>query len=118
MSVRKRKWTTAKGEEKEAWVVSYRTKDGKNHIETYERKKDADARHAEIKIDLKRGTHVAPSESITVAEAAKLWLQACEGRKLEAATLEQYENHVRLHITPLIGDLKLTELSVAAVRGF
>jgi len=39
MSVRKRKWTTGKGETRESWVVSYRTRDGKQHIETFERKR-------------------------------------------------------------------------------
>src|SRR5262249_49299080 len=75
-------------------------------------------RHAEIKIDLKRGTHVAPSESISVAEACKLWFQACEAHKLEHATLEQYESHVRLHIAPIIGDYRLTDLTPAEVRAF
>ena len=46
MSVRKRKWTTGKGEMRESWVVSYPTRDGKQHIETFERKRRC---HAEIK---------------------------------------------------------------------
>ena len=35
--------------------------------------KEADARHAEVKIDIKKGIHVAASKSITVAEAGKRW---------------------------------------------
>jgi hypothetical protein len=46
MSVRKRKWTTRKGETKEAWVVSYTGQSGSRHLETFDRKKDADAYHA------------------------------------------------------------------------
>jgi hypothetical protein len=42
MSVRKRKWTTRSGETKEAWIVDY-SQDGERHIETFKRKKDADA---------------------------------------------------------------------------
>jgi integrase len=121
MSVRKRKWTNGKGETRESWVVSYSTKEGGKryqHIETFDRKKDADARHAQIKVDLGRGTHVPPSQSITVAEATELWLQACASRELEIATLDQYRGHTRLHIVPLIGEIKLTDLTVAAVRGF
>jgi hypothetical protein len=43
MSVRKRQWTTRKGEQKEAWIVDYAV-NGSRHIETFGRKKDADAR--------------------------------------------------------------------------
>ena len=35
MAVRKRTWTTAKGEQREAWVVDYRDKQGDRHIETF-----------------------------------------------------------------------------------
>ena len=42
MSVRKRKWTTRSGEVKEAWIVDY-AKDGKRHIGTFKKKKEADA---------------------------------------------------------------------------
>ena len=51
-SVRKRTWTTQAGEQREAWIVVY-THNGRRHIETFERKKDADARHAEVKVDMK-----------------------------------------------------------------
>ena len=53
-----------------------------------------------------------------MAEAAELWLQAGYGLKLESQTMQQYENHVRLHIVPLIGTYKLSELDSAAIRGF
>jgi hypothetical protein len=43
MSVRKRQWKTRSGEQREAWVVDYFDADGDRHIETFERKKDADA---------------------------------------------------------------------------
>ena len=45
MSVRKRRWTTSKGETKEAWLVDYFDQQGDRIIEIFERKKDADARH-------------------------------------------------------------------------
>ena len=32
MSVRKRTWTTRKGEMKEAWVVDYADQNGKRHL--------------------------------------------------------------------------------------
>jgi hypothetical protein len=41
MSVRKRTWTTRRGERREAWIVDYVDQDGDRHIETFEREKDA-----------------------------------------------------------------------------
>ena len=43
MSVRKREWTTRKGEAKEAWIVDYTDQEGERHIKTFKRKKEADA---------------------------------------------------------------------------
>ncbi len=80
MSVRKRKWTTRGGEDREAWVVDYQ-QTGERHIETFAKKKDADARHAEVKVDVKSGVHVAPSKSITLKEAGENWI---EGRRARA----------------------------------
>ena len=53
MSVRKRSWTTAMGEIKEAWIVDYTDQDGDRHIETFKRKKEADAFHAQVCVDVR-----------------------------------------------------------------
>jgi hypothetical protein len=39
MSVRKRSWTTRKGENKEAWVVNYTDQQGRRVLRTFARKK-------------------------------------------------------------------------------
>ena len=41
MSVRKRKWTTRTGEEREAWIVDYADQSGERHVKHFARKKDA-----------------------------------------------------------------------------
>jgi len=74
MSVRKRTWKNAAGEPQEAYVVDYVDQLGKRHIETFARKKDADARHAEVKVSVAKGTHTPINKSITVAQAATEWL--------------------------------------------
>jgi integrase len=43
MAAWKRKWTTSKGDEREAWVIEYRDGDSKRHPKTFERKKGAEA---------------------------------------------------------------------------
>jgi integrase len=123
MAVRKREWTTRKGVKKTAYVVDYYDKAGKRHIETFTKKKDADAREDEIGVGLKDGTHVPRSTSITVAEAGKAWIAFCEvkrvnGKPLEPTTLTSYREHVNLHIDPRIGRRKLADLSVPDIDAF
>lgn len=50
MSVRKRKWLTRSEEAREGWIVDYTDQQGERHIETFDKKKDADARHSEVKV--------------------------------------------------------------------
>jgi integrase len=113
MSVRKRDWTTSKGEQREAWIVAYSTR-GERHIKTFARKKDADQFHASVRVDVAKGIHVPASKSVTVSEAAQQWLNSCDS--LERSTVDSYVQHVDLHIVPFIGGLKLSQLTVAAVR--
>jgi integrase len=116
MSVRKRVWTTRKGETKEAWIVDY-TVNGSRHIETFERKKDADAYEAKVTVDVGKGIHIAPSKSVTVAQAGEDWIRACEG-EVERSTIATYRQELRHHIVPFLGNYKLSQLSVPMVRKF
>jgi integrase len=118
MSVRKRKWTTRSGEAKEAWIVDYFDQDGDRHIHTFSRKKDADAHHDIVRTDVRKGTHTAPSKSITVAEAAERWVKRVEAEGRERGTLAQYRQHIALHIVPRIGKLKLADLTPNRIEAF
>jgi integrase len=115
MSVRQRKWTTSKGEAKEAWIVDYTDGQGQRHIATFERKKDAVAYEANVRVDVRRGVHT--SSKVAVAEAGNKWLADAEGR-LERATIEAYRQHLNDHIIPYLGAVKLSQLTVPAVRDF
>jgi integrase len=118
MSVRRRSWRTKHGESREAWLVNYTDQDGARRIETFDRRRDAEARHAEIQINLRTGTHTAVSASPTVGEAAQDWLTAVELRGRERATLKGYREHVELHINPALGSLKLATLTAPRVVAF
>ena len=118
MSVRKRSWTTSKGEAREAWIVDYIDGQGDRHIKTFDRKKEADAFEASATVDIAAGTHTAPSKSKTVAEAGGLWITAGEDAGLERTTLDTYRQHVELHIVPFLGTLKLSQLTVPIIREF
>lgn len=118
MTVRKRKWKTAKGEAKEAWVVDYADNGGVRRLKTFERKKEADAFKAAATTQIVEGIHIAESQTVTVEKAAGDWLHSCEQAGLERATLDQYRQHVDLHIKPFLGSVQLSKLSVPTVRQF
>lgn len=118
MSVRKRNWTTAKGEEKTAWVVDYVDGKGKRRLKTFAKKKEADAFAATASVEVRDGIHVADRETVTVKEAGDLWLKSCDAAGLERSTLDQYAQHLRLHIVPTIGATKLSKITVPVVRAF
>jgi integrase len=118
MSVRKRVWKSPAGELKEAWVVDYVDQHGDRHLKTFSKKRDADAHHAIVGVAVRTGVHTADSKSVTVAKAAELWLESREAAGLERATLAGYRQRVHLHITPVLGTLKLSQLTVPLVRGF
>jgi len=117
VSVRKRSWET-NGERKEAWIVDYVDQHGDRHIKTFARKRDADAYHADVAVGVRAGIHTADSRSITIAEAGRRWIESGEAADLERTTLEQYRQHLELHIVPLIGSVKLTQLTAPMVRRF
>lgn len=118
MSVRKRQWTTAKGAEKEAWVVDYVDQQGKRRLKTLSKKKEADAFETTMRGEVRDGIHVADSATCTIKEAGEKWLESGKAAGLERTTLDQYRQHLTLHIAPLIGRVKLSQLSVPAVRAF
>jgi integrase len=116
MSVRKRTWVNNDGTQTESWIVDYVDQAGRRHTKNFDRKRNADAFHATVNVDVRRGLHVPDSQSIMVAEAARLWLETTEG--LERSTRTQYRQHIDLHIVPLIGAVKLSQLTVPMVRAF
>ena len=118
MSVRKREWVSPQGEAREAWVVDYVDGSGKRRNKNFKLKRDADAYANRVNAEVRAGTHTPDSISPTVAEAGQLWLQTSENAGLERATLNSYREHLNLHIAPLIGGIRLSQLTVPMVRAF
>ena len=115
-SIRKRTWSTAKGE-RSAWVVAY-LHNGKQHIKTFSTKREAAEWRAEMTVEKGRGIHTPASTSITVADAAARWLEQAQNDGLEPSTIAAYEQAVRLHIAPFLGTVKLVDLTAAGVEDF
>jgi integrase len=118
MSVRKRSWKTGKGASREAWVIDYTDQLGRRCHKTFAKKRDADAYHAKVAVDVKAGVHTAESRSITVAEAGDLWLKGREAAGVERTSLANYQRHLKLHIVPFIGATKLSALTVPFIHAF
>lgn len=117
-SVRRRNWTTPAGEERTAWQVDYRDQAGKRRSKQFTRKKDADAWRVEAEHQVATGTHTADRESVTVARAAELRVERAEARDRERSTTKRYREVHRLHIVPLIGSIRLSQLTRPRVEQF
>ncbi|KAA3500250.1 site-specific integrase [Agrobacterium tumefaciens] len=118
MSVRKREWTTPKGEAKSAWVVDYVDTAGKRRLKTFKLKKQADQFAATATVEVREGTHVADSATVTVEEAGKFWLKSGDAAGLERTSMDQRRQHFNLHIVPFVGTVKLSKISAPWVRTF
>lgn len=117
MAVRKREWQSG-GSTRTAWVADYTDQDGKRRWKQFDRKKDADAFEQSARHEVKRGVHTPDSESLTIKQARDKWIDACKANKLERSAIRPYENHVDLHIIPLLGDVKLSRLTTPGIERF
>jgi integrase len=116
MSIRKRTWRTPQtGESREAWVVDYVDQSGQRRNKNFDRKRDAEAYEATVRVNVARGIH--SHSRTTIAAAGQQWLDDADGR-LERATVESYRQHLRDHIVPYIGTVKIADLTVPLVREF
>src|SRR5262249_35845149 len=91
---------------------------GAGHSRTWAKRREADAHQAIVGVAVRAGTHTADSKSATVAKAAELWLASCDAAGLERTTITAYRQHVDLHIVPILGALRLTQLTVPLIRSF
>jgi integrase len=116
-SVRKRTWKTG-SQVRTAWVADYFDQAGKRRLKTFATRKAADSWLVAARHEISHGIHTPASTSITVAEAGDLWIEQGETDGLERSTLRQRRQHLDLHIRPLIGAVRLADLSPAMVQAF
>lgn len=116
-TVKKRAWRTTAGERKEAWRVAYTDASGRRRFVQHGTKRDADAYRIRIEGELAQGIHTADAASITVGEAADIWVASCEAN-CDRGTLKTYREIVNRHIRPQLGHEKLSKLSAPRVVNF
>src|SRR5262245_41548931 len=101
-----------------AWIVDYRDQRGRRHIKTFAQRRNADAFHSKVAVDVSTGIHTPDRDSITVAAAGELWVRDRDAAGLERTTLVNYRNYLDRHLVPAIGTAKLSQLTVPAARAF
>lgn len=115
-TIRKRGWTTGKGEKRSAWVLSYVDRNGDQHRPQFKTKREAEDERIRIEGELAKGVHVPDREAMTVLDAARAFLAdfeaLVEAGKRERSTLRSYCQHIDLHLEPFaIARLRLSRLS-------
>src|SRR6516165_7516547 len=100
------------------WLVDYVDQNGERQRKTFALKKNADAFALQAQLEVREGTHVTENDSVTVSTAGQNWIATAEAEELEPTTIEQYRQHLRLHIEPFLGRTKLSKLNVPVVRDF
>ena len=116
-------WPNADGSTSTRWQVRYRDASGRRRARQFDRKAEATAFGDTVMAEVRAGTHVPDRDTVTVSQAATTWLDACaagrDGRDpVEPTTLRQYGQHVRLHIVPMLGGMRLAQLTPQRVRLF
>lgn len=85
-------------------------------VETFARHKEAVARHAVLKKQLKEGTWHQFGR-VSLAEFFQEWVTKSASIKLKSQTLELYRRVFRLYIEPHIGGLPLIQISPMLIQG-
>jgi integrase len=116
-SIRKRSWTS-RGVKKERWVADYVDQTGARRLRTFPSKKAADAWLITARHEIRTGTHTAASASDTVTTCFERWIEHSEAEGLEFGTVRQRRQHLRLHVAPLVGREKLSELTAPRIHEF
>jgi integrase len=118
MSIRKRTWSGSDGIERAGWQADYIDGQGKRRRKMFSRKKEAESFLVDAKGEVRDGIHVPDSETVTVAEAGRLWLQSGDAAGLERTTMDQRRQHLELHIKPYLAETRLNRVTVPSIRAF
>lgn len=104
-TLRKRKWTTERGEQRSGWSVEFTDAQAKREKRLFTTKGEAAAFRTEIENQLRTGTYRPDAAKVTVKEAAELFLKHCFERMQRRERMTQrnykvYEGYVRNYICP------------------
>jgi len=100
---------------RDVWVVDYRNAAGvRIRLSAATRQQAEDLLAAKIK-ERKQAPTNPKDRDLTLAEYAKGWLEAAVGQ-LAPVTYQNYEQHLRVHILPTLGRLRVADLGRRHVK--
>lgn len=106
-SVTKRPRKKADGSNGDKWVVRYFDAGGARRAKTFDLKKDADAYRRKVEREIDTGDHIAPTQSVTVADAVKQFLVHIDAKvsigALRPCTGKNYHCAFRQAVLPFLG---------------
>ncbi len=95
--------------DRDVWVVDYRDATGARiRLSAATRQQAEDLLAAKIK-ERKQAPTNPKDRGLTLAEYTTRWLQAAAGQ-LAPVTFQNYEQHLRLHVLPTLGSLRVADL--------
>ncbi len=99
------------------WCAALKLPDGTRRVFYGRTRHDAAERLHEAKENVKKALPVAASRE-TLARFLERWLRDVVTPKARASTLVHYRGDVERHIVPALGNLKLSELTVARLQAW
>jgi integrase len=88
------------------------------HSKTFKTKREATAWLANTVVEIRQGVHTPAHKSPTVLAAGEAWIKQAANDGLERSTVAEYAQHLRFHIAPYLGLIKLGDLTPAPVQSF
>ncbi|MGB2694956.1 MAG: site-specific integrase [Dehalococcoidia bacterium] len=117
--IERRKRTRRTGGTYSVWRVRWRDAGGRGRNRTFDRKADAEAFEAQVKLRKRAGQlQTIDSGKETLADFAQEWWSAYAEPNLERATLKSYETIWNNHALPRLGDVQLRELTPRLLSDF
>ena len=115
MAVRKRTWKSG-GKTRQAFVADYYV-DGNRFVKAFATKGEAKDHISEVDREKEEGrqTDVHQAKK-TFATVAQEWLSDKEAEGKERSTIDQWRQHIKHHLDPRIGKLKLSPLTDVRVK--
>jgi integrase len=100
------------------WLLDYRDGAGGRRAKQFRTRRDAEAYETQARHEVAAGIHTADSVSVTLSDAADLWISRVESNEREASTLKQYRSHAETHLKPRLGAEKLSRLTTPLIEAF
>lgn len=114
----KRRWIVPGSSKKSrGWQVTWTNSEGqvKRKLFAWDAKSAAEAFRQSME---RLSSGAVGAEKRTIADACDKFMQIKETEGLERSTTDGYERHIRLHIKPAIGGVRLIDFNLAAADAF